>query len=216
MNIFKINIPKSIITLAILAIVLNILRIVIWGKVSFVYILWNIFLAFIPFVISFMLLYFLKEKKLNKMIFIVGFILWIIFIPNAPYIITDFIHLGEIRSVPVLFDIFLIFSSASVGLILGFHSFFHIEQIIKTKYSSNMTSLLMGVIIIIVGFGVYLGRFLRFNSWDIFINHISLIKNVWKIFSQSTAHIEVYLYTILFSFFLYLFYTAWKYSNIEH
>lgn len=215
MNVFKINIPKSVISLTILAVVLNVLRVIIWGKMSLIYILWNIFLAFIPFFISFILLSLSKEKKLSKIIFIIGFIIWMLFIPNAPYIVTDFIHLGEIRSVPMLYDIFLIFSSASVGLMLGFHSFFHIEQIIKTKYSPRITSLIMGLIMIIISFGIYLGRFMRFNSWDVFVNHTSLIKNVWRIFSQSTANTEVFLYTGLFFFFLYLSYKAWIYSNIK-
>lgn len=215
MNVFKINIPKSVISLTILAVILNVLRVIIWGKMSLIYILWNILLAFIPFFISFILLSLSKEKKLSKIIFIVGFILWMLFIPNAPYIVTDFIHLGEIRSVPMIYDVFLIFSSASVGLMLGFHSFFHIEQIIKTKYSPRVTSLIMSLIMIIISFGIYLGRFMRFNSWDVFVNHTSLIKNVWKIFSQSTANTEVYLYTGLFFFFLSLSYKAWMYSNIK-
>lgn len=216
MNIHKINIPKSIIILTILAVVLNILRVIIWGKMSFVYILWNIFLAFIPFIISSLLLSFSKEEKLNKIIFIIGIILWIIFIPNAPYIITDFIHLGVTRSVPIIYDILLLFSSASLGLILGFNSLFHIEQIIKTKYPKHITSLFMGIIMIMISFGVYLGRFLRFNSWDIFINHISFVNNIWKIFSQAATHMEVYIYTGLFFFSLYLSYNAWKHSNINY
>ncbi|MFA5773569.1 MAG: DUF1361 domain-containing protein [Candidatus Paceibacterota bacterium] len=215
MNIYKINIPKSVITLAILAIVLNLLRIIIWGKMSFVYILWNIFLAFIPFIISSLLLSFLNEGKLKKIIFIFGIILWLIFIPNAPYLITDFIHLGTTRSIPIIYDTLLLFSSASVGLILGFFSLFHIEQIIKMRLSKRKTSIIIGIIILIISFGIYLGRFLRFNSWDVFINHTSLIKNVWKIFSQSKTHIEVYLYTLLFFVFLALSYKAWKYSNTK-
>ena len=71
----------------------------------------------------------------------------------------------------------------------------------------------MGVIIFMISFGVYLGRFLRFNSWDIFINHTSLIKNIWEILSQSATHIEVYFYTTLLFSFLFIFYKAWKYSN---
>jgi uncharacterized membrane protein len=213
MKIWKIKIPKSIIILTIFAIVLNIFRVIIWSKFSFLFILWNIFLAFIPFVISSLLLSFFKENKLNKIFFVTGTILWVLFIPNAPYIITDFIHLGETRSVPVLFDIFLLFSSASVGLILFFYSLSHIEQIIKVKYKKNITYTIIGIILIIISFGLYLGRFLRFNSWDIFINHISLVKNIWKIISQVAGHVEVYLYIALFFIFLLLSYSAWKYSN---
>jgi len=213
-NIIKnINIPKSIIPLLALALILNLLRVIIWGKYSFVFILWNIFLAFIPFIISSLLLFLSKEKILNKTTFIIGGILWVLFIPNAPYIITDFIHIGLVKGVPVIYDIFLLFSSACIGLILGFSSLFHIEQIINMKYSRRVTSFIMAGIIFLISFGVYLGRFLRFNSWDVFINHTSLIKNVWKIFSQSSSHVEVYFFTVLFFFSLFLFYKSWKYSN---
>jgi len=215
MNNYKIIIPRAIIPLTILAVVLNILRVIIWGKFSFIYILWNIFLAFIPFIISSLLLSYTKIDKFKKTIFIIGIFFWLLFIPNAPYIITDFIHLGEIRAVPIIFDTFLLFSSASLGLIIGFHSFFHIEQIIKVKYSPRVTSIIMGLIILLISFGIYLGRFLRFNSWDIFINHTSLIKNIWKIFTISSSRVEVFLYTLLFFFFLVLFYKSWKYSNTK-
>jgi len=215
MNIYKINIPKSVIILTIFAVVLNILRILIWGKLSFIYITWNIFLAFIPFIISSLILYFFKEGKIKKYLFVIGIFLWIIFIPNAPYIITDFVHLGEIRSIPLLYDIVLLFTSSCVGLILGFNSFYHIEQIIYTKYNKNISNIIMGIIILMISFGVYLGRFLRFNSWDVFINHTSLIKNIWKNFSQSNGYIEVFFYTGLLFFFLFLFYKAWKYSELK-
>lgn len=213
MKIFNLYIPKAVINITIFAVAANILRIIIWGKDSFVYILWNIFLAFIPFVISSLLLLYLKEKKIKKSLFIVGLFIWLLFIPNAPYIITDFIHLGEIRVIPVLFDIFLLFSSATLGLILGFHSLFHIEQIFKTKFSGAKTNLIMSLIILLISFGMYLGRFLRFNSWDIFFNHISLIKNVWKAFSGS--NLEIYFYTLLFFVFLSIFYESWKNSNTK-
>lgn len=212
-NINQIKIPKIIIPLSILAITLNILRVIIWDKVSFVFILWNIFLAFIPFVISSFLLFYSKEKKLNKILFTAGFILWILFIPNAPYLITDFIHLGVIKSVPLIFDIMLLFSSTLIGLILGFYSLFHIEQIIKIKYNNKTTSVIMGIIILLISFGIYLGRYLRFNSWDVFVNHTSLIKNIVKIFSESANNTTVYLYTGLMFISLLLFYKSFKYTN---
>jgi uncharacterized membrane protein len=213
MNIWKINIPKSIIILTILAIVLNIFRVIIWNKFSFIWMIWNIFLAFVPFLISSLMLILLNEGKLNKVLFTIGVLIWIIFIPNSPYIITDFIHLGTTRSIPIVYDILLIFSSATVGLYLFFHSLFHIEQIIKSKHKKNTSLLIMIVFMILISFGVYLGRFLRFNSWDIFIDHSSLVNNIWEIISQAARHIEVYLYTGLFFFFLFLTYNAWKYSN---
>lgn len=215
MNLFNINIPKSVIYLTIFAVAMNILRIIIWDKDSFVYILWNIFLAFVPFIISSFLLFYYKEKKVNHILLIMGMFLWLIFIPNAPYIITDFVHLGEIRFIPILFDILLIFSSATLGLILGANSMFHIEQIFNLKYSKTKTSIIMMIIILLISFGLYLGRFLRFNSWDIFVNHTSLIKNVWNIFSDPSSSIEVFLYTIMFFSFIVVFYYSWKSSQTK-
>jgi len=211
----KVNVPKSVILITVFAVVLNILRIIIWGKVSFIYIIWNMFLAVIPFLISSILLNLSRENRLKNITFIIGGILWLLFIPNAPYIITDFIHLGEIHSVPLIYDTILLFSSAIVGLIFGFYSLSHIEQIIEAKCSRRTTSIFMVIIIFMISFGIYLGRFLRFNSWDIFINHTSLIKNIWRIFSQPGIRAEVFLYTLLFFSFIYLFYKAWKYSKTK-
>jgi uncharacterized membrane protein len=115
----------------------------------------------------------------------------------------------------LIFDVFLLFSSATAGLILGFYSLFNIEQIIRAKNSPRITSIIMSLILLMISFGMYLGRFLRFNSWDIFINHLSVIKNIWKIFSEPSGRIEAYLYTLLFFLFLVLSYKSWKYSNIR-
>ena len=206
MSAYKIKIPRSLILLVALSVTLSILRVVIWGKLSFLYLLWNILLAIAPFIISSLLLSYVKIGKVNKIIFIVGILIWLLFIPNAPYIVTDFLHLGEIRAVPVLFDIFLLFASAMTGLFFGFYSFFHIEEIIKRKYSTQVTYAIMSLIMILISFGMYLGRFLRFNSWDIFANHIYLLQNVWKISNRP----EVYFYTLLFFIFIFLSYESWK------
>jgi uncharacterized membrane protein len=214
MNFRKI-IPRDILIILILAGVLNILRVIVFGSHSFVWLFWNIFLAMIPFFISTTLLWLDKKEKLNKTIFIIGGIVWLIFIPNAPYLVTDFIHIGVVRSVPVLYDTFLLFGFAWAGLYLGLYSISHIEEIIRKRYSYITCEIIIPIIMLLIGFGVYLGRALRFNSWDVFTNHISLLNHIWKIISQATIHAEVYFYTILISVFLYLFYKSFKYSKTK-
>jgi uncharacterized membrane protein len=212
---FKKIIPRDILVILILASVLNILRVVIFGSHSFVWLFWNIFLAIIPFSISTILIWLDKKEKLNKTIFIIGGIVWLLFIPNAPYLVTDFIHIGVVRSVPALYDTFLIFSFAWAGLYLGLYSISHIDEIIRKRYSNLTCEIIIPIIMLLIGFGVYLGRALRFNSWDVFVNHTSLLNHLWKIISQATIHTEVYFYTILISVFLYLFYKSFKYSKIK-
>lgn len=215
MNIFKINIPKSIIFLTIFSITLNILRIVIWHKYSFVYILWNIVLAFIPLIISFFLLVFSQKSTNKKIIFIIGGFLWLVFIPNAIYITTDFVHLGVVRAVPIIYDVVLLFTSALLGLIFGLISVSHIEHIIRIKYSKDITITLMSLIIFIISFGVYLGRFLRFNSWDIFAKPVVFLNGLKETFTNINNFVEALCYTILFFFFILILYHCWKSIKIR-
>jgi len=211
----KILIPKSLLVLIMLAITLNLLRIVLFGKLSFIYLLWNIFLAMIPFMISSTLLYYNNNDKLNNSLFIVGSIFWILFLPNAPYIVTDLIHIGVVRSVPVLYDSVLLFTSAWIGLLLGMHSLFHMEKILLSKYSKKVTSIIIVVVLLLSSFGIYLGRFLRFNSWDIFTNPLSFFNILLNTLYYSPYHIEALIYIVLFFSFTYVSYISWKYSNLE-
>ena len=213
MNIKKSIIPRVIIPILIFAVILNILRIIIWGKFSYLYLLWNILLAFVPYLISLMLTYFHKEDKLNNFFLILGSFFWLLFIPNAPYLITDFIHLDEVKHAPLLYDAFLLFSSALVGLLFGLFSISHIENLMKNKFSEKTTRIIMLILFVIIGFGIYLGRFLRFNSWDFFTNHISIWSGISLLFSELGSVINVILYTLLFSSFVFVSYKSWKYMN---
>jgi len=217
MHIFKNIIPRPIIILTIFSVILIILRVIIWQKYSFVYILLNILLAFIPFFISyFLLFYFRKEKEsVNNIVIIIGGLLWLLFIPNSIYIITDFVHLGVVRAVPIIYDAILLFSSALLGLILGLMSISHIEQIIRMKFSKRITFIFIGIIIFLIGFGVYLGRFWRFNSWDIFSQPLTLFNSLGEIFRNSTNLVESLLYSTLFFIFIIIFYILSKMVQIK-
>lgn len=184
-------------------------RAFLWGTPSFNFLFWNIFLALIPLMISSALLLQQRKKIIHKIVFITGLLLWLLFIPNAPYLITDIIHLGEIKMVPVLFDTFLLFNTALLGVSVFCLSLSQMEKIISQKMSQRKTSIFISVIILLISFGMYLGRFARFNSWDFFTNHQSLIGHIWKVVNK--AEPQAFLYTLLFFLFLFLTYQSWKY-----
>lgn len=215
MQIKKFKIPRHILYILALAIFLNILRIILFGNNTFIYIFWNIFLAFVSFFISSILLLNTDKENIIKPLFIIGFILWILFLPNAPYVVTDFIHLGRIRAVPVMYDMFLLFSAAYASLLLGLYSISHMEKILLLKFTKKITNILILIIILFTGFGVYLGRFLRFNSWDFFINHNSLVTSIWKISTESNGYANVFGYTLLFFIFIYVSYLSFKSANVK-
>ncbi len=213
MNFNKTYFPKQIIILLILVVVLSVIRITVFHSSQFIYLLWNIFLAILPFIISSILLWYFNNKKLTKAIFVIGGIIWLLLLPNAPYIVTDMMHLGRGRIVIPLYDTFLLFSSAWVGLLLGMYSLSQIEKIIRSKYTTIVTFFIIAGIILLTSFGMYLGRFLRFNSWDVFSNPSILFKNIWVIFSEPFNYIDAYLFTGFSFIFIYVSYIAWKHRQ---
>ncbi len=215
MRINKIIIPKQILTLLVLSVVLIIARVIVFHSGYFTYLLWNIFLASLPFMISSVLLLYSEDQTLDKVLLIIGCFFWLLFLPNAPYIVTDMIHLNRSHSAPLIYDTFLLFSSAWVGLLLGFYSLSHIEKIIRRTSSLKKTALSMGGIILLTSFGMYLGRFLRFNSWDVFSSPILFLKIVWNILSHPTFYGDAYTFTGIGFIFLYVSYQGWKYAELK-
>lgn len=104
------------------------------------------------------------------------FCLWLLFLPNAPYILTDLIHLGPRPNIPLWYMLALLLSCAGAGTLLGFLSLLDVHAIIEQKFG-----LLAGWAVAIAsllgcGFGIYVGRFLRWNSWDILTRPIRLLR----------------------------------------
>lgn len=150
-------------------------RVLYSGSIRFIFLLWNLFLAWIPFRIS---LYLSGRKIPNK--WQAGFLLtgWLLFFPNALYIITDLIHLEAKTNVPVWYDAVLLFTSAIAGLMLAFASLYNVEKYFSRQISSSAANKLILLCLFIGSFGVYLGRFLRWNSWDIITNPWELAKEI--------------------------------------
>lgn len=206
----KIIFPKIIFPVLIFTAILNILRIVLFGTHSFLYIFWNIFLASVPFIMSSFMLIRINKSNFYNPISIFCFIIWFLFLPNAPYVITDFIHLGEVRNVPVMYDIILLFTSSIVSMLFGLYSMEQMEKILAHKFSEKLIKVIMLLIIFFTSFGIYLGRTLRFNSWDLFVNYHSLFQAIREIFMNSSKHINAYFYTVIFFFLIYTSYIAFK------
>ncbi|MFT3703837.1 MAG: DUF1361 domain-containing protein [Agriterribacter sp.] len=131
------------------------------------FLVWNLFLAWVPFILS-TLLY--KKRDAGKWIPYLIFAAWLLFFPNAPYIITDFLHLQVRPPVPIWYDIVILFWASWNGLLLGFISLLYVEQFLLTKFKLTLVNKMVYICMVLCGFGVYAGRYLRWNSWDVFIN----------------------------------------------
>ncbi len=137
--------------------------------------IWNIFLALMPLLFALIIEIFYKSKSSPVLIGILAFV-WLVTFPNSPYMVTDLAHLNLYRVsyglnistlhsawFGVLFATFAIIT----GVLMGMLSFYIIDEIVREKFGSLMAWLFSILVSLLAGFGIFLGRFPRFNSWDI-------------------------------------------------
>ncbi|WP_350293526.1 DUF1361 domain-containing protein [uncultured Croceitalea sp.] len=133
----------------------------------FIFLGWNLILALIPFGIT--LFIYKNPSILSRWYSRIGFtLIWLLFLPNAPYIVTDFIHLQLSKPNLLILDFILIGSCAITGVLSGLYSFKIMIELLSLFYSKKFIHILSITISLLCGFGVYLGRVVRLNSWDIF------------------------------------------------
>ena len=213
MNKLKNVIHKEFRTLSILfaalifSIFLLAIRIKLNGSFRFLFLVWNLFLALIPFTIT---IYLKTKPELKKLTFTIGFMSWLLFLPNAPYIVTDLIHLKWSDTPFMWLDILLVTSFALNGLVLFYLSLVDMKELLLMFLSKRKASMVLLSVFILTGFGVYLGRFLRFNSWDILQRPNKLIEDIFLIIIQPKQHFEAWLFTFTFSVFLIITYQFFK------
>ncbi len=183
------------------------------GTTHFSFLVWNLFLAFIPFALS----SFIRLRKgLPTLLFLSLAFIWLLFFPNAPYILTDLFHLRPRPGAPLWFDLVVILSFAWNGLLLGFVSLSDIQKEFKERFGKLSSSLFVIFALFLASFGIYLGRFLRWNSWDLLTQPLALMSDIWLRFANPFDHPGAWGVTFIFSLFLglcYLMLTQLRYAN---
>ena len=145
-------------------------------------------------------------KKINKLALIfIGFI-WLLFFPNALYMVTDLFQFRPRNFVNIWFDLMMLLSFAIVGLFLGFSSLKKVENLIGTKFGKRKSQIAIIFILYLGSLGVYFGRFLRVNSWEIFSMPVILVRKVLNVFTNPFNDVSFYAITLVFSVFCYFLY----------
>lgn len=177
----------------------------IWYSASLtsLFLVWNIFLAWIPYVLSrFFELYRQKQKWKQALLFGT----WLLFFPNALYIVTDLVHIDRESMVPWWYDVVLLFIASFIGIVLGFVSLRKAERFLRTYFTAGMVSALIALLLFLGSFGVYLGRFERWNSWDVVHNPLGLAVNIMDCFINPVENYRVWGITVLFTLTYYVLY----------
>ena len=162
-------------------------RVVATGYFTYVFLIWNLFLAFIPYFISSWLQANLRSVA-GKFKFAALVFTWLLFIPNAFYILTDLFHLEHIASAPKWFDLLLLLSFAWNGLVLGVASLRMMETILYRMSGRSFSLAIVFVVMWLNAFGIYIVRFLRFNSWDIITQPLALVNDMLSVLLHPIAN----------------------------
>lgn len=179
-------------------------------NIRFLFLNWNLFLAAIPFALTSLMKFYpdlLKSKVVSSLIICT----WILFFPNAPYILTDLFHLSENGIIPMWYDLILILAYAWTGMALGLLSLIDLEELYLYKLKPITQKILISSFIFLSCFGVYLGRFLRWNSWDVLHQPQNLFFDISDRFLNPMNHSRTWGFTILMGILL-----NFIYWNMKH
>ena len=193
--------PTTILTV-LSAFCLSLVGLRIWHTQSnfYLFLAWNLFLAWIPYFTS---LWLQNELKIFNLVLL---LIWLGFLPNAPYIITDLFHLGHAKGIPYWFDTFMLFSFSITGLLLGAYSMIKVYIFFKTRIGTSLSKLLLFFISGLSAFGVYIGRYQRWNSWDLINRPKTLLFDCIQLIKKESFEISIFCWVmgciIYFSYYL--------------
>ncbi len=174
---------------------------------QFLFLVWNLFLACIPLAFS-RALRAASRRGASAWTQAPLFGLWLLFLPNAPYILTDLVHVSPPGGVVFWYDLGMILSCAAAGLLVGYLSLLNVQRVVDEKLGKAAGWCTAGGALMLSGFGVYMGRVMRWNSWDVITDPVGLFGSVVHFLLHAPAHLHTYVVTLLFGIGLLLGYAA--------
>jgi uncharacterized membrane protein len=177
--------------------------------------IWNLFLAWIPFILAYFA-HALSWKRLWVFLAIplLAF-LWLLFFPNAPYMLTDLQDLarGTGQEAPLWYDVIIVVWCSWTGTLLGVISLYLMQDIIVRTFNRWLGWLFVFAISGLSSFGVYIGRFVRLNSWDILQDPAETAMVILGVVIDPSRRLAAF--TIAYTlFFLFIFLLLYSFSHM--
>jgi len=179
------------------------LRVTYSHRLEYTYLAWNLFLAWLPMLCALAAYNAGKRRTRLSWLVVAGCALaWLLFFPNAPYLLTDILHLQPRADAPLWFDLVLILAFAWTGFMLGLISLVLMQALVRRAAGAAASWAFAVAVLGLTGFGIYLGRFLRWNSWDVFFSPGSLLADMIQPLLHPIVHARTIAFSGLFSLFL--------------
>jgi uncharacterized membrane protein len=182
-------------------------RIAYTGRTEHIMIEWNLFLAWVPFVLA-LIVYDRARAGASTSALWGASVLWLLFLPNAPYLVTDLKHIDGFGGVQALYDVVLLVSAAATGLLLGLTSLFLMHSVARRMVRAFSAWAFVVGVLVLSSFGIYLGRVQRWNSWDVFVRPGYLFSEIAGGLLHPLSHPRPITVTLLFTSFLLASYVA--------
>jgi uncharacterized membrane protein len=174
------------------------------GTIYFSFLLWNLLLALIPIVFS--ALAWVVSRSRWKLFALLFLLPWLLFFPNAPYILTDLLHLKSRVAMPLWYDMVMLLSFGLNGLFLGYISLVMVESVLERLFNRAFAVTGSLVFTFAAAYGIYLGRYHRMNSWDVWTDPLSIAHQILDPLLHPLAHARVWAITFLLGFMIYIGY----------
>ena len=178
-------------------------RVVYTGSLTHTHMMWNLLLAWLPVAFAYLAV---RPRATPGSIRFVFFLGWLLFLPNAPYLITDLVHLHRGGEIPLLYDVVLLFSAATCGLAVGLVSLRWMQVAVSARLGVWLGRTMSVTALGATGFGMYVGRYLRWNSWDVLLRPTSLARDLWLHVAHPVQHWQAWALALLFATLLLLAY----------
>jgi uncharacterized membrane protein len=213
-NRYKIAIFGLMTMASVICVFLVAARIALSDSKTYTTLVWNLFLAWIPFVLAYIAYAFSWKKWQLYLVLPVTAFLWLIFFPNAPYILTDLQHLAkETSSAPLWYDVLVMVWFSWTGLLLGLVSLYLMHDIVQRTFGRALGWIFIFVVSGLSSFGVYIGRFVRFNSWDIINDPKEIAVSILGLAIDPTKRLVAF--TVLFAvFYLFVYLTLYSFAHL--
>jgi uncharacterized membrane protein len=188
------NTTRSLFLASCVAVVLDIARVGLSQKINFVFLIWNLVLAWVSYTLSTFV-----GSDTSRRKFIAIFIPWLLFFPNAAYLITDILHVDFRPPIPLWYDSVIFFIFAWLGVMLASLGLLRMHRFIENMYNKVWGMVFVTATASVTAFGIYLGRFERWNSWDVLHSPFEIFKNVINIFKSVPLSTEPLYFTFVFT-----------------
>ena len=186
-----------------------------FGHIAYGFFFWNLILAWVPLGTA-LAFYALASRRSRRWVLLLCIsVIWFLFFPNAPYIVTDILHLHERPPVPYWYDMIVIMAFAQTGLFIGYLSLYLMQEVVRAWLGRCAGWIFALAMMGLSSFGIYLGRFLRWNSWDALSDPLDTLRNAARVANPWTNSQPLAFSATFFAFSLVCYLIVYSFTHLH-